>query len=153
MGSLFRGFGGLGCLGDLCGLRGLNVQSFLFSSGTALFGGCLFGLQGANLGLLHDLVDLIGVYTAHFGQYIRFDHREIVVREEPFADELLGQLVFEPLQLGEADHGLLDLFVQLLPGHDFDVPDAELAGEPDVLSTAPDGQRQLILAYQHDGPT
>ena len=55
-----------------------------------------------------------------------------------------------PSNAPKTDHRLLDLLVQFLPGHEFDVPDAELAGQPHVLSAASDGQRELVLAHEHD---
>ena len=77
---------------------------------------------------------------------------EIVVGQEAFADQLLGQFGLHALQRGEADHGPLDLLVEFVAGHDFDVPAAELAGQADVLPAAADGQRKLVLAHQHDRP-
>ncbi len=52
----------------------------------------------------------------------------------------------------EARHGLLDLLVEFLAGHDLDVPAAELAGQADVLPAPADGQRELVFAHQHDRP-
>src|SRR5205807_767775 len=49
--------------------------------------------------------------------------------------------------------GTVDLLLQLLVGHDLDVPAAELAGQTDVLPLAADRQRKLILAHEHDRPS
>ena len=89
---------------------------------------------------------------AHFHQGIGLDDREIIVRQEAFADQLFGQRFVDPFDRAEAADGPLDLLVELFAGHDFDVPAAELAGQADVLPAAADGQRQLIFAHQHDRP-
>ena len=70
----------------------------------------------------------------------------------PLLDQFFGQLGVDPLDLRERLDRLLDHLVELLGGHDLDVPADELGGQPDILAAAADGQRELILADQDDRP-
>ena len=117
-----------------------------------MFGGGLLGLRRLGFGLLHDAVHLLGRKAAHFHQRVRLDGREIVVGEEALAHEPLGQLGLDAFDRRIARHGLFDLLVEFLAGHDLDVPTAELAGQADVLAAPADGQRKLIFLHQHDRP-
>ena len=47
---------------------------------------------------LHDVVDLFGREAAHLHQRVGLDHREIVVGEEPLADQPLGQFRLDALR-------------------------------------------------------
>ena len=67
-------------------------------------------------------------------------------------DQLLGQLGVDPVDLVERLDRLLDHLVELLGGHDLDVPADQLRGEPDVLAAPADGQRELVVADQDDRP-
>ena len=49
-----------------------------------------------------------------------------------------------PRHTGERRHRFVELLVQLLPGHDLDVPAHELRRQPHVLPAPADRQRQLI---------
>src|SRR5262249_50745346 len=47
--------------------------------------------------------------------------------------------------------GSLDRLVELVEGHDLDVPADQFAGQANVLAAAADGQRQLIFLDEDDG--
>ena len=117
-----------------------------------MLGRLLLRLLRLHFSLADNRVDLLFGETSHLHQGVGLDHREVAVGEEPLADQLLGQLAVDAFQLAEPSHGVFDLLVKLLAGHDLDVPDAELAGQADVLSPPANGQRKLVLADQHDRP-
>ena len=59
---------------------------------------CGFGLFGTLFGLLDDHVRCFFAQVAHRHQRIRLDDREVVVAQEAFFDEPLGQLDFDALR-------------------------------------------------------
>ena len=67
-------------------------------------------------------------------------------------DQAFGQFGVNNIDLLEGLDRLLDHLVELLGGHDLDVPADELGGEPDILPAAADRQGELIVADQDDGP-
>ncbi len=87
------------------------------------------------------MVDLLSRQVSHLHQIFRFDDREIVVGEEAFADQAVGEFLVDSVDLGESDQRVFKLFLQLFAGHDLDVPPAELAGQAHILPAASDGQR------------
>jgi hypothetical protein len=77
---------------------------------------------------------------------LRLDRRSFS-RWDPSSESWSVMAGAHTVQLGRSSR---DLLVELLAGHDLDVPAAELAGEPDVLAAAADRQGELILADEHD---
>ena len=81
-----------------------------------------------------------------------FQEGQVVVGEEAVDNKRFHHFLAHVGELAEPGLGLVDPFIELVVGHDLDVPADQLGGQADVLTAAADGQGQLILLDQHDGP-
>ena len=129
------------------------MLAFLFS----LLPPCLrrrrLGLLSLVFSLGHDRVDLLGGQTAHLHHVVWFNDGQIIIGQKPFTDQYLRQFVRHPVQCAVTGDRVVDLLFQFLPGHDFNVPAAELAGQAHVLAPPSDSERQLVFTDQYDGTT
>ena len=111
-----------------------------------------FRLLRLHLRLRHDQVDLVHRQLAHLHQVVGLNHRQVVVRQKAFPNQPVGQLLIHSLQRTVSEQGLFELLVQLVSGHDLDVPATQLARQPYVLPSPADGQRKLVFPNQDDCP-
>ena len=87
-----------------------------------LFGGGLLDFLRLCFRLPDDQVHLFLGQIAHFHQGVGLDYRKVIVGQESCADQCVAEFLGDSLQRTEAGEGLFDLLVELLSGHDFDVP-------------------------------
>ena len=111
---------------------------------------CSLGLLRFLFRLRHDVIDLLRRQITHLHHGVRLDDRQIVVRKITLLHEPLSKFLVDTVQVAETGDRSIDLFLQFFGGHDLDVPAAELAGQPHILATPPDGQRQLVFPHQHN---
>ena len=83
---------------------------------------------------------LPNVQAAHFGQGIRLDNREIVVRKISLFDQCSGQILVNAIQGGVTSDSSIDLLVEFLGGHDFDIPTTKFRGKAHILTSATNSQ-------------
>ena len=116
------------------------------------------------------ILDALGERNWHFtplvkeGDKVSGGTRLGHVPETQFTQPALRQALNEPPRFGDvmalvgyrlASHpdgrvrpgDAVELLFELFPGHDLDVPAAELAGQPHVLPLATDGQAELLVRH------